>query len=136
MTKLDKKQVFWSTCFALFTGISFLVISEFFQVDTLYGIRENPWLDEVKFAHISAGYFLVFFIGSISKSHVRKKMNNNEVKKRRTGLTLVTTFLLLVLSGNLFFYITSEDYSTFIEYIHIASGLSFSSIFFIHFFKK
>ena len=33
------------------TGILIYLLSEYFQIETDYGLRANPWIDEVKFVH-------------------------------------------------------------------------------------
>ena len=136
MNNRDKKNLFITVLFLLLSGVSLLLLDNFFFIETPYGHRENPLIDEVKLIHYLFGYSLIFCLGVIYKSHIRVKVLSVNKNRRKSGLTLIISVLMLVISGIGLFYIVDETLSEVVEYIHIIIGFTFSFFFFIHLYKR
>ena len=92
----------------------------------------NPWQPVFLAAHVLAAPAAVFAMGLLLRGHVLPRIRRGEREGRRTGLTLLTIGLPLVLSGYLVQVFTGETARQATGWLHAAVGVLFALTFLLH----
>ena len=92
----------------------------------------HPWQPMFLAAHVLAAPAAVFAMGLLLRGHVLPRIRRREREGRRTGLTLLTIGLPLVLSGYLVQVFTGESARQATGWLHAAVGVLFALTFLLH----
>jgi hypothetical protein len=92
----------------------------------------HPWQPVFLAAHVLAAPAAVFAMGLLLRGHVLPRIRTGEREGRRTGLTLLTIGLPLVLSGYLVQVFTGETARKATGWLHAAVGVVFALTFLLH----
>jgi hypothetical protein len=132
MKKGDRNLILFSILVMALSGISLFLLDEFFKIETTYGLRTNPLVDDVKFIHNLFNFIFIFAVGKIFNCHIIHGLKLKKKKHRITGFSIFITIIGLVLSGTLLLYITEESYILDLRSVHWYLGLIFSISFIFH----
>lgn len=114
------------------SGLFLYVLINFFQIETEYGLRSNPIIDEVKLMHNLFNFLFVFSIGLIFTNHILKKFMDKYSKKIISGYLLSISIIMLLPSGILLLYISDLDLREIFTSIHFYLGIGYIVIQLIH----
>ena len=114
------------------SGLILYVLINFFQIETEYGLRANPLIDEVKLIHNLFNFLFVFSIGLIFTNHILKKFMDKYSKKIISGYLLSISIIMLLPSGVLLLYISDLALREIFTSIHFYLGMSYILIQLIH----
>jgi hypothetical protein len=134
LKKIDKKLLYFTIIILALSGLSIFIITDYMAIETEYGMRVNPLLDEAKLVHNFITMFFVLVVGKVLDSHILKGIKNKHRKYRKTGLTLTVLIVVLTISSPFMFYITNETYLPLLKNIHLITGILFSIFFIAHIF--
>lgn len=132
MKKRDRNYIYFCLFFMAVSGIGVEVLDEFFKVETDFGVRSNPWIEEVKFIHNLFNFAFVFCVGKIFNSHIALGLKNIKKERRLTGILSFICINCLVLSGIILLYTGNEEVIEITELIHWYLGLTLIVSFFTH----
>jgi hypothetical protein len=132
MKKTDRNLLLFSVLFMALSGIGLFLLDEFFKIETDYGLRSNPWIDDVKFVHNLFNFLFIFSVGKIFNCHIIHGLKLIKKKHQITGFSIFLSILGLVFTGTLLLYITDEEYSSDLRSIHWYLGVIFSTSFIFH----
>ena len=107
------------------SGLILYVLINFFQIETEYGLRANPLIDEVKLIHNLFNFLFVFSIGLIFTNHILKKFMDKYSKKIISGYLLSISIIMLLPSGVLLLYISDLALREIFTSIHFYLGMSY-----------
>lgn len=123
------KSIFW---FVLCSGTIVYIMDLFFYKETEYGVRSHEFLDEAKMVHHFFGVLFVFFFGNIFSTHFLPKYKQKTVKSWKTGLSLFTLAILMILTGYSSLYLSNEFLMAYWKHLHFGVGLGFFVLLIIH----
>lgn len=132
MKKIDKKLISTSFTLMSLSGLSIFIIDDFFKIQTQYGLRSHSLLDEAKFFHNAMSVFFIICFGKIIDSHLLIGLKKKNRKYRKTGILLLTSCSLLMISSPFMFYITNESYLSRLKDLHLILGLAATFFFISH----
>jgi hypothetical protein len=92
----------------------------------------HPWQPVFLAAHVLVAPAAVFAMGLLLRGHVLPRIRLGEREGRRTGLTLLTIGLPLVLSGYVVQVFTGETARKATGWVHAAIGVLFTLTFLLH----
>lgn len=81
--------------------------------------------------HTLFSYLILIMIGALYPIHIRSGIKTK--RNNRTGISLVSLFALLLLSGIGLFYLGSENWILAVSATHTIAGLSVTVMFTLHF---
>lgn len=81
--------------------------------------------------HTLFSYLILIMIGALYPIHIRSGIKTK--RNNRTGISLVSLFALLLLSGIGLFYLGSENWILAASATHTIAGLSVTVMFTLHF---
>jgi len=90
------------------SGASWLVLHYLRPQSTSFGPLPNPWEAPLMRVHGLVAVGAVFLIGWMTAAHVTTRWTSD--RKRRSGLTLGGTALLLIFSGYALYYTTGSPH--------------------------
>lgn len=103
------------------TGVVWLLLHNFFMSTGEFGMAPNPAEPWSLRAHAAFAFGAIWLLGLLSTVHIRKGWNSR--RKRYSGLTLVSTFVVLILSGYLLYYVGEERARGLISTLHWVLGV-------------
>lgn len=105
------------------------------KVETEYGLRPHYLQTYLQAAHIVLSPLLIFVFGMLLKEHI-VKMYRNAFYKRKSGILLVLTMIIMIISGYLVQVIYAQDPKLVTAYIHIGVSTIFFLTYVTHHFIK
>ena len=134
-----KNNTYKFTHFAAYTtlihGAVYGIYKYFFIVETEYGPRPHSMQGFWQGTHILGSVLLVFTFGVLWKTHILKMLHNSFVK-RRSGILLVLTLSITILSGYLVQVIYQNSFKELIAFLHIGVGIIFGLGYIYHHLEK
>jgi hypothetical protein len=134
LKSIDKKLLYITISIMALSGLSIYILTEYLMIETEYGTRANPLLDEAKLIHNAITIFFVLAVGKVLDSHIILGIKESHRKYRKTGLTLVVAITLLALTSPFMFYVTNEDILPLLKNTHLILGIIVSLVFSAHIF--
>ncbi|OUR95461.1 hypothetical protein A9Q84_16645 [Halobacteriovorax marinus] len=131
MTKLEKQILLVSIFATTITGILVYLLREWGNVETLLGPEANPFLTHAQGLHYLFTPFFILSISLIFKQHVYEKIQSSE-KRRISGFTMVSLYLMIIVSGQILLYITEVNFTYYARYAHLLLGSWFALTFLRH----
>lgn len=128
---LSYKFTHWASYLTITHGVIYFVLKYFMQVESEYGLRPHPYQSLIQGIHIVLSPLLIFAFGLLFKDHI-VRMYKNAIYKRKTGITLTLTMIIMILSGYLVQVIYQQNPKMVIAYIHIAVSGVFTLAYLIH----
>mgnify|MGYP000305835929 CR=1 FL=1 len=131
--KKNKTYLFthYVTYLTFIHGIGYWIYKYFLKVETEYGIRPHPLQEVWQASHVLLSPLLVFAFGLLFKGHIWK-MYKNAHHKRKTGITLTLSMVIMILSGYLVQVIYQVEAKQITAYVHIAISVLFIFAYLIH----
>ena len=123
MTKNENKTFFYINLLITFEGILYLFFKYFMKTETEYGLRPHEYTAHLLHLHILLVPSLLVAFGYFLKIHVVDKIKSENIKKKRSGYSLVSFFLIMTLSGYLIQVIADISSIKLIGLIHIIVSL-------------
>ncbi len=134
MKKFDRNFVFTTVIITCLSGVFIYLLEEFFKIETEYGLRANPWIDEAKLFHNILNFVFIFSVGKIFNGHIIHGLLLKKKNLRVTGFLMSFLIVLLTLSGCLLLYNSEGFLSGILDDVHFYGGLSLFVVFIVHFF--
>jgi hypothetical protein len=114
------------------TGFAYLWMKYFVTTDDPMAVVNHPWQPAMLNLHVIASPAVILVFGIILNSHVLRKLSNNRLPNRRTGLASFGTFAAMVITGYSLQVVTSEALLQVMMIVHVASGVVFSASYIAH----
>lgn len=121
----------WVSYATIAHGIIYYFVKYFMALETEYGIRPHFLQSYIQGVHIVLSPLLIFAFGLLFKDHIIK-MFKNAIYKRKTGITLSATMVIMIFSGYLVQVIYQAQAKIIIAYVHIGISLVFTVAYLIH----
>ncbi len=83
------------------TGLFYGILKYFFKIETEFGLMNHPLQVWGLNTHLISAFIGLFAFGVLFQFHVLKKLKNNEMRRRKSGLGLMIFLLLATSSGYL-----------------------------------
>lgn len=115
------------------SGILLHIIDEHFKIETNYGLRTNPWLDEVKFVHNIFNFLFIFSVGRIYNGHIFLGLSLVKKKHQLTGFLITFAILILTLTGCSLLYVSDLEWSGILANLHWWVAVFFVFTFIFHY---
>ena len=114
------------------TGLTWLIAHYWLRVAGEFGETINPIEPWSMKLHGAAAMGVLFFIGSLLNSHIRRA--NNAQRNRSSGWTMVALLALLTISGYALYYVASESSRPVWSMSHWLLGLTLPASLILHIF--
>lgn len=121
----------WVTYLTILHGVVYFIFKYFMKIESEYGLRPHPYQSLTQGLHILLSPLLIFAFGLLFKDHILR-MYQNAVYKRKTGITLTLTMLIMIFSGYAVQVIYAESPKLVSAYIHIGISALFTFAYLIH----
>jgi hypothetical protein len=126
MVKLRKPLVsYWSVyavCFGVWaSGALWLLLHYFFIEQTDFGLTHHPLEHWSLVAHGAFAFASLWLVGFLWGTHVVKRWRLR--RHRKTGGVLFGVMCLLILTGYLLYYLSSDEWRASTSYVHWIIGL-------------
>lgn len=117
---VNEKRIFLS-CNILISliGVIYFIFKYFFQVETSFGLRPHSLTSSLLHLHIISVPLLVLIVGYIAGIHIAPKLRSKKLSRRTSGLTLIISFLFMVITGYLLQVGFDPEVNDFISIIHL-----------------
>lgn len=125
-----KALLLWSSALLYATGAAVWVLAKWFSVDEGYGLQPSPWRPLVLHAHSVLGLAFLGFFGYLWSAHIEPGLRQK--KKRRSGLTVLWSFLILFLTVPVLFYAVGETTRAWTAALHTWLGAALLAPFLWH----
>ena len=113
-----------------FSGVTFFVLSNWFQVEGEFGIQKHPFQFTALQIHGLAAFAMMVIYGYFLGTHVKNTWN---MKPRRIlGVILALIPLFLMITGYLLYYVAEANFRVWTAYAHFSVGFSLPLIVFLH----
>jgi hypothetical protein len=132
MKKSDKYLLYITHTLTLMTGLLYGVTIYFLEPENAWDVVNHPMQIYFQQAHILVSPILVFIMGLIWQAHIRHKLEVQETLRKTSGLILIYSFIVMVLSGYLIQISVSEIARNIMVGMHLISSGLWSLVFFIH----
>lgn len=124
MTKSEKRTFFYLNLIVTIIGIVYLVYKYFLVQETEYGIRPHESTATWLHLHVASVPLLLLGIGYLFKVHISPKLKAAKPARSISGLFLIKTFIVMVISGYLLQMGLSSDFNYSAGIIHsVISGI-------------
>ena len=122
MTSKERKVFTYTNIIVSMIGMIYFILKYFFQVETEYGIlphKQTPyWLH----LHIISVPFLIFLTGYLYRVHIGPKLNSGNPKRSISGVSILTSFGFMVISGYLLQIGLKDKFNVQAAWIHIITS--------------
>lgn len=113
----------YAVCFGVWiTGVLWLIFHYFLMRQGDFGRLPHPLEHWWLVFHGALAFAAVWLMGFLWGTHIVKRWRHR--RHRKTGGTLFTVMLVLVASGYLLYYLSSDDWRTPTAVLHWAVGLT------------
>jgi hypothetical protein len=102
------------------SGAMWIVFHYFFPAHTDFGPAPNPLEPVLMKIHGAIAVFAVALLGWVSGRHITD--NWPRVKKRVSGITMLVTYIVLVLSGYSLYYLLQDELRERVGQVHEVLG--------------
>jgi hypothetical protein len=107
------------------TGIAYFWMKYGLTSNDPFAVINHPWQPHMLSVHVVAAPVLLVLFGIVFSSHIRAKLRSCR-PNRRTGLTALTTFVLMAISGYGLQVITGPLLKQICLGLHLATGVAFA----------
>lgn len=114
------------------TGVAYLWMKYFVAHSDPMAVVNHPWQPAMLHLHLLGSPLLILVFGIILNSHIIKKLGNNRLPNRRTGLISLATFGTMTASGYGLQVATNDAWLSALVIVHVASGLLFGVAYVTH----
>ena len=114
------------------TGILLFIMKYLMENHDPFQLVNHPWQPFMLDLHILAAPGLVLVLGMIYWSHVTAKLRGRSKSNRRTGILMLATFPLMVISGYLLQVFAHPALSLLALVLHSVSGAAFAVVYAWH----
>jgi thiamine biosynthesis lipoprotein len=121
VNRLEAWLLHISTVALTLTGLAYAWMRYMMKPQDPFSVVNHPLEPQMLSLHILAAPVLVVGLGLILHGHVLFKIASGSRTARKSGLVLIPTFVVMVLSGYLLQVITSEFRKTLVA-VHLGSG--------------
>jgi hypothetical protein len=116
------------------SGAAWLVFHYFFPAQTEFGSGPNPAEPVLMKVHGAIAVFAVALLGWISARHVGENWSRN--RKRISGVTILSAYILLVVTGYSLYYVLQDDVREGVGQAHEILGVASLAIALIHWVRR
>jgi hypothetical protein len=99
MSKLEKTIFLFVSLILFITSGIFFIFKNFYQIKTQFGIRPHTYTSSLLHLHILLVPVFVLCAGYLLKCHVIPKLSGDKKIRRKSGLFVLVSLGLMVLSG-------------------------------------
>lgn len=114
------------------TGFVYFWMKYLVKSDDPFAVVNHPWQGSTLHLHLLAAPVLVLLFGVVLSSHILKKLGAARMPNRRSGLTSLGLFIVMVGSGYLLQVVNDQQSLRWLIIAHIASGALFSGTYGLH----
>jgi hypothetical protein len=114
------------------SGFAYFAMERLMVSDDPFAVVNHPWQPAMLTLHVLASPPLILMFGIVLNSHILRKLRVPRPANRRSGLTSLATFAVMVGSGYLLQVVTSETALRGLVAVHVASGAVFSFAYVAH----
>lgn len=125
----------WAAYLTILHGLFYFIVKYFFQVESEYGARPHWSQTYLQSTHVLLSPLFLFAFGMLWNSHIVVKFKNSRLK-RFSGLSLLATCLIMVISGYGVQAFYEESSKAFNVWAHLVTGLLFVVVYPLHHFRK
>ena len=115
--------LFSTLLFCWFSGLLFFVFDGWIRVEGEFGQQRHPLQQIMLSAHGASAFLMLILFGFMLKNHVALLWRAN--KNRSIGITIVMSFIVLIITGYFLYYASAELFRLANSYLHIGIGILF-----------
>lgn len=134
LSRGEKWLVFTASIGVWLTGALWLIYQYFMRVEGDFGPERSPLEPLWQKLHGVFGYYAAFSIGLLWSIHVVRGWNANW--RRWSGGTIFGVATFLAISGVMLYYVSSEEWHSWLALAHWTIGLAALVAFFIHWLSR
>jgi hypothetical protein len=97
-----------------------------------WGVESHPFEVHLQHIHILTVPFLLFAVAMIFRDHVLKKIVTKFKLMRKSGITMIALFVLMVFSGYLIQVVMNEQFRQIVIYLHLVMSALWVLIYLYH----
>ena len=113
------------------TGVIYTVMRYLLEPADEWAVVNHPWQPDVQHLHVLMAPLLVFAVGMIWSTHVMSKLRNVR-EGRLTGISLLSCFVPMALSGYAIQVVVDEGWRTAWMVVHLLASAAWIVAFIIH----
>ncbi len=132
MKRSEKNTALFIFTFTGLSGLSIWALKKWGTSPGAFGPIQHPLLDEVHLIHNIFNILFLFMFGWLGSTHIRNKLKAGLKDRRRSGLLLISLFLVISLSGQTLLYFSDRNLLDIGRQIHLLIGLSGLALFYFH----
>ncbi len=136
MSQNEKRFLYLGLGLCFLTGMGMFLVENFFEVMDEFGQQEHWLMDDFKMLHYIFSPLLVVSFGVLWQGHILKGIRNKKRGKRLSGLFILSTMVVLVLTGQTMLFLVNHDISYWVGWIHLVTGVLIFVGILKHAFKK
>jgi hypothetical protein len=132
MRSHEKRNLLYLFSAVYLTGLSLYLLVHFIRVSSPIGEQHHasePW---IRIVHATLTYGMVMAMGYVVKSHVIPGLRARSQNGKKSGLTMLTWFSLMVISALGVLYSQEGNWRTFITQAHGILGLATPLLILLH----
>lgn len=130
LERWHRRAIYLSTALLLVSGAAWLLLRYFMRPVGEFGQLPHPLEPWSMKLHGGAAMLMLFFLGSLLNSHIRRAIKGD--RNLVTGWGMVAVMLLLVATGFGLYYIAGDSDRPLWSAIHWIIGLGASVLFLLH----
>jgi hypothetical protein len=108
------------------TGAAYFWMKYLLQAPDPFSVVNHPVQGPMLAAHVLTAPAFILIGGIVLNSHVLRKLSASRIPNRKTGLTSLATFALMIGSGYLLQVVTSDSALRMLVAVHVATGAVFA----------
>lgn len=106
---------------AWISGVLWLLLHDFFMQAGEFGLAPHPVEPWSLRVHAAFAFAAIWLLGLLSAAHIQRGWSSQ--RKRYSGAALVATFIVLILSGYLLYYVGEEHARALLSKTHWVLGV-------------
>ena len=124
MTKTEKKYFIFTNLFISIIGIVYFVYKYFMALETEYGVRPHQSTSFWLHFHIVTVPLVILGVGYLLPIHILPKLAKEKSPRKVSGIFLISTFIIMVISGYLLQMGFSSEFNNTTGWVHsVISGV-------------
>jgi len=132
MTRWETRLFHLSTVIVSVSGLVYLWMKYFMVNDDPFSVVSHPWQPAMLSLHVIAAPFLVFVIGLVVQSHIRRKLASGGRSNRGSGVASMLTLPVMIASGYLLQVVADPLVVRICLVLHIGSSVVFMVTYAVH----
>jgi cytochrome b561 len=120
---IEKKLFGWLGLFVFTSGATLFIFSHWVRVVSPIGEQHHPLEQYIRALHSTLTYLVVLVVGYLVKSHIVPGLKSKKKQRVRSGLTIIFTFTVLLITALLMLYASENRWNSYISNIHGILGL-------------